>query len=820
LAFGVALCACSTVAAQDTERPFRLGGVLPGGVRNSTTESWGTFDFNLTNMTDTDRQGRLLTFFTGQPDVQYGRDVWVPAHSTLSTWMLVGPAAAQDRQKSREVQVLLYERTGGQERLVPPPGQRRIRERGVLYRKREPFTSILLDHDAPQEAIFGQLPQPEAASEEIIRCVRTFRSARFLSEFVQVANPSPLPPTAEAFDGVDHFVLASGRIAGDSGGMRALRQWLERGGKVWVMLDRLDVDVLAPLLGDALDFQVVDRVSLTTIEMVEEPVPIDVAATLPQQHERPVDFVRVVLPPGERPRHTVNGWPAWFTRRVGRGLVVVSTLGARAWYKPRGPKGPPSPYKRYPSLPLPTDALNALAAELEPAPEADPLDAEAFRPLLTDAIGYAVISRGSVALVFGAFLLGALGLGLVVRSTRRPELRGWLGPAAALGSAAVLAGLGAAARRAAAPTVAVAQVVEAVAGKEEAALHGLLASYQPDSGPADVGAAKGGLFELDMTGLEGRTRRLILTDPEAWHWENLTLPAGVRFASFRYTAPTGTPLAATAHFGPEGVEGKLVAGPFHDLADALLCPPSGRKLALHLGADGAFRAGSQDILPAGQMLPAALLSDRQQRRQELYRTFLKRPGAGRLAGRTFLLAWAEPIAMHFTLAPDAHLAGTALLVIPLRLEHSAPGGRVTIPGPLLPYRRIMDGGHLTAGESAPPTREATIATNMHLRFQLPTEVLPLKVERARLLAKIDAPGRRVTIAGLAEGKPVEVHRVDSPLDPIRVEISEERLLHVDAGGGLHVNVTIGSSGNRREGAQGAEKWTIHYLELEVTGQTK
>jgi len=311
-----------------------------------------------------------------------------------------------------------------------------------------------------------------------------------------------------------------------------------------------------------------------------------------------------------------------------------------------------------------------------------------------------------------------------------------------------------------------------------------------------------------------------VTDPDAWHWENLALPAGVRFASFRYTAPTEAPLAATARFGPEGLEGQLAAGPFRDLADALLCPPAGRNLAVRLGPAGGFSAGTQDVLAQGQFLADALLSDRQQRRLQLYRAFLKRSGAGRLAGRTVLLAWAEPIDMHFTLVPGARMVGTALLVIPLRLERAPPGRHVTIPGPLLPYRRIMDGGRFTAGKLAPATLEATLATDMHLRFQLPAEVLPLKVERARLLAKIAAPARRVAIAGWADGKPVEVHRVDSPLDPIRVDLTVEGFLRPDAEGGLHVNLTISDSLPGRGAGQESEKWTIHYLELEVIGQTK
>ena len=439
----------------------------------------------------------------------------------------------------------------------------------------------------------------------------------------------------------------------------------------------------------------------------------------------------------------------------------------------------------------------------------------AFRTLLSQEIGYAVLGRGTVALILGSFLLAALALWLVLRRFRRPELLGWLGPVAALGAAGLLLALGESSRRAAPPTVAIGQIVNAVSGTEEVAVHGLLAVYRPDSGPAEAGAGQGGLFELDMAGLEGQTRRLVLTDLDSWHWENLALPAGVRLAPFRYTAPTGQPVTAVARFGPDGVEGKLTPGPFRDLGDALLYVPGSRKLAVHLRPDGTFTAGSQDVLAAGQFLASSVLSDRQQRRQQLYRDVLQHLGGG-LAARKVLLAWADPIDTHFTLVPNARLVGDALLVIPLRLENPARGARVTVPGPLIPYRRVITEGLVA------PTLNAHTGTAMHLRFQLPAEVLPLKVERARLAAKITAPSRRVTVAGRTEGGPVEIHRVESPLDPIRVEITDERLLHLDEEGGLHLNLVVSDLlGDAQEGQDGSQKideWTIEYLELEVTGQ--
>jgi hypothetical protein len=77
------------------------------------------------------------------------------------------------------------------------------------------------------------------------------------------------------------------------------------------------------------------------------------------------------------------------------------------------------------------------------------------------------------------------------------------------------------------------------------------------------------------------------------------------------------------------------------------------------------------------------------------------------------------------------------------------------------------------------------------------------------------------VAALADGRPVELKGVDSPLDPIRVEVADERLLRPDGDGGLHLNLSVSdplqAGGQARGPATGDEKWTLEYLEVEIVG---
>src|SRR5207302_26445 len=102
-----------------------------------------------------------------------------------------------------------------------------------------------------------------------------------------------------------------------------------------------------------------------------------------------------------------------------------------------------------------------------------------------------------------------------------------------------------------------------------------------------------------------------------------------------------------------------------------------------------------------------------------------------------------------------------LLSVPLRLERSAPGERVTVPGAFVPVRRIVN------RKLSRISVESNQSTDVELRFQLPATVLPLKIEQARVIAKIDARSRRLILSGRADGASVELYRAENPVGPFQ-----------------------------------------------------
>lgn len=812
LLVGWCLLTAPPARAQPDPAP-RLVGLTPAGPRASVTEAWGALRFEVTNFAPADRDLRVLVFYPEQPGVQYGRDLWVPGQATASAWLPVGPAADQRPANSREIKFLLYEKADGQYRQVSPDQPERLRNRVVLYKKREPTTSILLDGVADDLGETSALDRATTPDAQAVQFARVFRQARGLSEHVSVVGDRFLPPTAEAFHGVDQFVLAGNRLAADPAGAATLRHWVQQGGTLWVMLDRVRADTLAPVLGADLGFAEVDRTSLTSVRLTAVD---DTAPAPPREFDEPVDLVRVVVGDADTVLTRVNGWPAAFSRPLGRGKVVVTTLGGRAWHRPRAARERRSAFQDYPNLPVELLPLERLAVDLAAEPEKGGFRAADFAPMLSTEIGYRVVAWRTAAGILGGFVVALVGLGVLLRRSRRPELLGWLGPAAAVAAAAAFVTVGLASRQAVPPTEGMAAVLVVDPGSEEAAADGLFAVYRPTSGDTRVTAAADGVVDLDAVALEGQSRRRVQTDLDRWHWENMTLPAGVRTGPARAAVSTG-PVRAVARFGPNGVEGRLTAGVFRDLSDAVVVTPARDPAAVRFGADGTFAVGPADSLPAGQFLAGTVLSDRQQRRQEVYRRLLARPLPRAFDGRDLLFAWADADALPFGLAGAERSLGAALLAVPVEFDRSPAGTAVTIP------RGFVGVSAAGKGRRGKITLTSANEAEVPVRFQLPASVLPLAVDRATLHLKIRAAGRKVTVTTGAVGGKTMLFEAVSPVDPIRVEITDPPLLALDADGGLTVAVSVGKvdarPGDRRPAGSDAG-WEIESLALEAAGRVE
>jgi hypothetical protein len=232
------------------------------------------------------------------------------------------------------------------------------------------------------------------------------------------------------------------------------------------------------------------------------------------------------------------------------------------------------------------------------------------------------------------------------------------------------------------------------------------------------------------------------------------------------------------------VTGRLNPGPFQGLADSILITPSRQPLSVGFEADNSFSARGTDILPSGQYLSSSVLTDRQQRRQAVYRALLNTALPKEWRDRSYLLAWAETSQAPVTLQAGERVVGNALVAVPLEFERPAVGTPVAIPRSFIPYSRVIQ------GRARPAVLEGTAPSESELQFDLPRSVLPLTIERVRFSAKVRSPGRRFTLMGTTDEGPITVFEAENPLDPINIEIADPRLLKVQPGGVLRLTLRI------------------------------
>jgi hypothetical protein len=812
LALGLLALGGPRAMGQDEPEPLRFEGLYAAGARASLTEAWGTLQFSVENRASAAKLVRVVVFYPNRPELQFAREIWVPARARRTSWLSVGPAPEQPREFARELAYQLFDRTDGTDREVRGRDPARLLTRAVLYRRSEPTTALYIDSAVRDLTDPDPLEDPDSADSESLRLVHTFRSTRgTLSERVSIVREQYLPPSAEALDGIDHFVLAGNRLSADPVGQRALRHWVLNGGTLWVLLDRVDPAVVAPILGTEPGFRIVGRTGLTTLRMRTPKQSRESVGK--REFDHPVELVRVALSGSETVLVEANDWPAAFSVSLGQGRVIFTTVSARGWYQPRTPRDPPSKFERVQDVPIATEAFDLLAWQLQPerALRAE-LPADDLAPLLRADIGYEVVGRRTAGLVLAAFLVGLVAVALALRRSKAPELIGFSAPVVAAVAAAALIIAGMSARRAVPPTAAAVAIVSVSPDNREERWHGLFAVYNPESGAVELSSRQGGRVDFDPSGLEG-TRRWVETDSETWHWENLSFPAGVRVGPFHATGRSE--VSASGRFGAQGLAGQLSTGSFRNPADAVLQTRTGALFTVQQGADGSFRVDPDGALPPNQFLPGTVLTDRQQRRQNLYRRVFADPKA-EVPNQDRLFVWTEAGEIPFTVPGAERTVGSALVIVPIRYE-APEGGSVTVPGGFVPFVAVVDGRpHAPRLNHSEPAR-------MRLRFQVPESVRPFTIERAVLRARVRAPARKFSVFGIPDGQPVPLLEQLAPADPIRLEITDPRLLRTDPDGGLFLELVV----SERIGADGRErpvgrqedllKWEIEALGLDVIG---
>jgi len=771
-----------------------------GGSQRFVPGYWGVVDAHVTNPGD-ETSVRCLSWFEGDPALQFGRRISVPRESVRQTWFTVMSPAAGRSAKSLELAFGKKSADGGDDE---PTGSLAQETRGMIVPVSRPRV-LYVNDDQPAEI-------------EMLDLLSTARSQVAAGLVLLGISAKRLPPVEEAWDIADVVILSGDRIHHDSHAQAALLAWVRRGGHMWIPLDLIDPDIVSDLLSDRLQMDVVNRTSLTNIRVVSETLGFEARAF---DLERPVDFVRVVVQDAKI-THRVDGWPAAFDIPFGRGQVTITTLGLPGWIVKSEnfidqSLIAPGTIVEY------TAAAASLFSPVFSGVPTEPFKAATLDEYVASRIGYQTPARGTITWLLGLHAVLCLVAAGWLHRAGRPGWMLFAFPVLGGITATVLIAVGSSARSQP-PGQQTVQIIESEAGRSELAVSGAMAFYSDaDTTPA-LGTESGAVFLPDRRGMEHARWRMMRSDLNHWQLENVEFRPGVRTAAFSSRVTTDKPIHMTGTFSAEGFAGRLET-PFKlDPEDALIAHRTHVTLPVRISPDGQV-VPIGGVLPPGEYLSESMINEEQNRRQRLYRELFRTAGRfKRIVTRPTLLFWTQPLDLQSGELDAEPPDGSALFMVPIEIDRPPAGTSVRIPGPFIHYRAIP-----SPGAAATPSffsnglgtwSEYPSASQLTLRFQLPAELLPLAAERATLSLKITAPLRDVTVESVMGNQSTQIAAYTSPVRVLEIKV-DRSAIELDPEGRFMLTLSVGevASASDESAPMQDRYWKVDWLQLEFYGRT-
>ncbi|QNN22378.1 hypothetical protein HED60_08855 [Planctomycetales bacterium ZRK34] len=798
----IAAAASAQPTSDQPDHPTLSGSAGVAGIGFYQPDRWGLVSAHINNPTGREQTTRLIFRFEDQPQRQFMTNTWLPPHTRRQVTVPV---------RFGKVDITEEHKTATTETLLTPT------DAELEYDRETGLVRLVEDR-----ALTAVMSDNTDIDDEAITVVADIRSRLGLPRGMAFIAAERSIRFDVGWDGVKLLMLSADAPQIDAAQRRSLKRWLVAGGTLLVFADQVENHTMQLLLDDAWPVQVVDQVTLTSIQYQRGP---QAATILPGQRpwadptvetEQPITMTRL-LAPGYDTLLQVRGWPALLTRPIGRGRIVVSTLGGRAWTDAAAEPAA----DMLSGLILP----NAMAfATSKPKDAAQTISGQTGQQFVTSRIGYKVISRKRIAMVLGGFLVVMIVLSLLWRLSGRLELLAPVGVVASLAAMGLLITMGNKQRGSVAPTVATIQQITVEPGGNTAQVVGAIGLYDSAGVEVSLAGAQGGWVWPMPLGQTEQLMRLRYEDLDQWIWPQLTVAAGaVRPVQFGASITFEHPPTMDLAFGPEGLVGTINLPGGATLANPIIATQQAN-LAVHATVVDdvtKLHASAADVLPRGVYIAGGLLDSDEQARAAVLSHMLDHPDFD----RPMVMGWADPLDWKLDVKPDLAKTGSALWSIPLSVKHAQPGQQVRVPWPLLSMQQVVLRDQNVGLNLLPIYRPDTKTWLPEIsgpsafvgRFVIPEAVRPLKITAAKVHLDMDAIGRPVRILTLRDMKPVELASIINPSGPQAIDIPVDQL-DIDADGGVMIAFDVQNPPNFTPGsAKSSDIWTIRRFGLEVTG---
>ncbi|MEJ7593148.1 MAG: hypothetical protein WKF77_16505 [Planctomycetaceae bacterium] len=804
------VCGDEPATAGQPELKVRMS---PGGIGRHVADRWGMTKALVINESTKTQTALIVVTPPASGGLQYAKKLAVPAGAAFETAWPVRVGRVDTPTSDFEY---LFFPVGAEDGLIHrgqhdefiPTYSGLVAPNPMLG-----LTGFLFDADEPIEHI--------DATSNLLRLMSS--TPRQEPNVISI-KPADLSSHGECLEPLDQLTVTTSELLDHAGAIESTRAWLQRGGSLWIRLDRTGIDVTRALLDDALPLSVVGETTTNSVLLTLNPEHSQTRFStreVERTFDEPIRYVRVVQEGGEV-IWNIDGWPVAIQIPVGRGTAIVTTVDSSVFYLPH--------YK-----------TREDAAALQPIPSGEIMQQMLFanrpEPVLREnsvteqaagVIGYRIPSRltaVSLTLCFPALLLG---VGVWLQRREKGERLIILLPLLAILVALPAVGIGSLGRRVAPNTVIETAFVQSVPGSKRLVSDGYASVFDFGSEALRVSGTEGTIVEVDPDPTNRNYRRLVWTGLETCHWEGLSHPDGIQTFSVRSLETLQHPISVTATFDENGVAGKLESGGLTETGDLIVAGMNPDRMSLRLDSAGQFYGTPQDVLAAGDFSGGKFVSDQQRRRAEIYASVFNNSERNEAFPQiSSLLFWAQSNRQMLDIGgSDVRRERSLLVVHPLRMEQPKISTRITIPSPFISLRTTQDAEGL--GFSAifdNRTRQwsrTERSSRSFMEFQIPAVCLPFEVETAELELFIRAGSRTVTVSAGTFASQAVVSSLVSPLGAHSISVPVELIRESCREGKLYVSVNVSDLDEVRHDEDVSQTqndyWEISRLGLTLTGQ--
>ena len=763
-------------------------GVWMTGRTVAPFDSWVPMSFGVGNIGDEDAEILISNYFVENDDQSFGRRMWVPPKSIRKSRFVMRTPSADtpfSETEVKDLRSLLLVNRDGVEVAINDFGGSRFSSRPIRCSDFASRAVLISErHQGPGENLVRSMLDEENQALGVFRF-------------------DDCPQNLIGYDAIDYVIFDSTHLENNRLAIGTLRQWVLAGGKLWIMLDQLDPDLLGefPISGGLTP---VGSVELTSVKIQNTPRSPIASDDTPVNYEIPVKMINVVST-GFNILAEVDGWPAVLESPYGRGSIIVTTIGPEAFHSTPGIEE-----KRPIERSGPTTAGKSLSNHFFSIPESSENQEIQLAEITESQIGYEVPKRGTIISILGCFCLLLPGLAFV--QLRRGDLLkfAWIAPVVALLATGGLVAIGNSSRTSIEPMEVTTQLVQFdQAGN--AFVMGSRTTYRQDADTEEVVLRENGYEDFTPEHL-GAAKRIMLNDDGSLQWENIEVTAGQQSSDF-FATKRFAPTIATLSVTKTGLRGRLTGQENRSLSDGILTFPSGRRASVTISEDGTLESDSNDVLMAENFLSSQVLTDQQRRRIDVYSDFLG--NRERIPDHLSLYAWSDPIARDLVDLENGKQLGDALFKIPVTLERPAPGTRYQASPALISYRALVHPrwGSSTVFRNLGKQWSASTSRDSYsvLQVSLPKELGPVDVQSIKMTMDLKIPNRKLEVFLIKPDKSETlVETYESPVGIDSKTFSDSSFFSSDPTNLLAVMLHVGPPLEEIEGqGENALGWSIN-----------